>query len=160
MTSVRHLAITRRAATSADIPFLRSLYADAHLELAVLPTDTRFVLIDMQFRAQRRQHAQAHPHASHEVLLADGKGVGRLVVDRSCEPIRIVDITVALSHRREGIAGDALAAVVREADEAGRRIELTVWARNTAATTLVTHAGFVEVADEGGYVTFERTPAA
>ncbi len=160
MTSVRRqMAITRRPATPADKPLLRSLFADAHLELTALPTDTRFVLVDMQFRAQRRQYAAAHPHATNEILSADDRPVGRVLVDDSGERTRVVDISIALSHRRLGIAGDVLAEVVRSAATAHRLVEVTVWSGNGAAVALIEHAGFAPVADQAGYVTYVRAPA-
>ena len=159
MTSVqRHSAITRRPATPADKPLLRSLFADSHLELAVLPTDTRFVLIDMQFRAQRRMYATTHPNAVNEILVVDDKPVGRLLVDDTGAVTHILDITIALGHRRLGVAGALLADVLGAADADHRHCRLTVWVGNTAAVTLVEHAGFTPVADQGGYVTYERAP--
>jgi ribosomal protein S18 acetylase RimI-like enzyme len=159
MTSVqRQLAITRRPATPADKPLLRSLFADAHLELTALPTDTRFVLIDMQFRAQRHTYATAHPNAANEIVVADDKPVGRVLVDHSGEITRVVDISVSLGYRRLGIAGGVLAEIVHGADAANRHIELTVWSGNRPAVALVENAGFAPVADEAGYVTFDRAP--
>lgn len=159
MTSVRgQLAVARRTATAADIPFLRSLFADAHLELTVLPTDTRFVLIDMQFRAQRRQHAAKHPGAAHEILGVNGTDVGRLLVDRSADTIHVIDVSITLGRRREGIAGDVLGEIAREGDDAGRRVDLTVWSGNVAAVALVEAAGFVADRYDAGYVTYTRVP--
>ena len=159
MTSVqRQSAITRRPATPADKPLLRSLFADAHLELTALPTDTRFVLLDMQFRAQRRTFAAAHPNAINQIVVVDDKPVGRVLVDETGEITRVVDISVALGHRRLGIAGGVLAEIVGAADAAHRSIQLTVWSGNRAAVALVERAGFRQVADEAGYVTFERAP--
>ncbi|HEY2296819.1 MAG TPA: GNAT family protein [Jatrophihabitans sp.] len=159
MTSVRgRVGVSRRSATPADIPFLRALFADAHLELTCLPTDTRFVLVDMQFRAQRRQHAANHPHATHEIVLAEGSDAGRLLVDRSSEPIRLVDVSIALGHRRTGIAASILADLTTEADSAHRSLETTVWSGNTAAVALVEHNGFVAGKNEAGYVTYARAP--
>jgi RimJ/RimL family protein N-acetyltransferase len=161
MTSVgRRTAITRRPATPADKPLLRSLFADAHLELAALPTDTRFVLLDMQFRAQRRRHAAAHPNACNEIVVVDDRPVGSVVVDHSGEITRIVDISVALGHRGQGIAGVVLAEIVRIADAAHRHIEMTVWSGNRAAVALVEHAGFEPITDHAGYVTYDHAPAA
>jgi GNAT superfamily N-acetyltransferase len=159
MTSVRgRVGVSRRTATPADIPFLRALFADAHLELACLPTDTRFVLVDMQFRAQRRQHATSYPHAAHDIVLAEGSEAGRVIVDRSSEPIRLVDVSVALGRRRTGIAASILAELAAEADSAQRSIEATVWSGNTAAVALVEHYGFVAGTNEAGYVTYARAP--
>jgi hypothetical protein len=82
-SAVRRLTVVdRRRATAGDIALLRNLFADAHVELAVLPPDTRFVLVDMQFRAQRRQHTAQYPTAQHDILLVDGTEVGRLLIDR------------------------------------------------------------------------------
>ena len=159
MTSVRgRVGVTRRAAAPADIPFLRALFADAHLELACLPTDTRFVLVDMQFRAQRKQHAATYPRASHEILIADGNAAGRVLIDRSADPIRVVDVSIALGHRRIGIAAGIFADLADEADRAQRAVEAIVWSGNTAAVALVEGNGFVAGTDAAGYVTYVRTP--
>jgi ribosomal protein S18 acetylase RimI-like enzyme len=142
----------------ADIALLRNLFADAHVELAVLPPDTRFVLVDMQFRAQRRQQETQYPTAQHEILLVDGVEVGRVLVDRSAGECHIVDITVGLGHRREGIAGTVLAELVDTAAAAGQRVWLTVWAGNTAARALSDEVGLRLAAgssEADGYLTLE-----
>ncbi|HEY8300982.1 MAG TPA: GNAT family N-acetyltransferase [Jatrophihabitans sp.] len=161
MTTVRRdVAVTRRPATPDDIALLRSLFADAHLELACLPCDTRFVLVDMKFRARRRELAAGHPDATDQIILAGTAEAGRVLVDRAGEAIHIVDITVALGHRGNGIAHEVMVDLVREADETGRRIEVTAWSGNTAAVTLAEHAGFAAIRDEAGYVTYRREPRA
>ena len=113
----------------------------------------------MQFRAQRRRYAATHPNALNEILVVDDKPVGSVLVDHSGEVTRIVEISVALGHRRRGIAGDVLAEIVQVADAAHRHIELTVWSGNRAAVALVENAGFAPVTDHAGYVTYDRAPA-
>jgi hypothetical protein len=159
MTSVRRdVAVTRRPATAADIPLLRSLFADAHLELACLPTDTRFVLVDMKFRAHRRSLAANHPLATDQIIVVDGVDAGRVLVDRTGDCTHIVDITIGLGHRRTGVAHEVMGELVREADASGRRLEVNAWSGNTAAVALAAGAGFAAASDEGGYVTFRREP--
>jgi RimJ/RimL family protein N-acetyltransferase len=155
-SAVRRLtAVERRPATGGDIALLRNLFADAHVELAVLPPDTRFVLVDMQFRAQRRQHAAQYPAARHDILLVDGTEVGRVLVDRSQGVCRIIDITVALGHRREGIATTVLAELVDEAAAAGEQVRLTIWSGNVAARRLCERVGLRVIADDDGYLTMQ-----
>ena len=121
--AVRHrVAVQRRAATPADLPLLRSLFADSRMELAALSADSRFVLVDMQFRAQRREIDTHFPDAEHDILVLDGTDVGRVVVDRSGPDVRVVDITVALGHRRQAIASSVLAEIADEARAAGREV--------------------------------------
>jgi GNAT superfamily N-acetyltransferase len=120
----RRIAVQRRTATSADLPLLRSLFADSRMELATLSADSRFVLVDMQFRAQRRALDTRFPDAEHDILVVGGTDVGRVVIDRSGPDVRVVDITVALGHRRQGIASAVLAEIADEARAAGREVSL------------------------------------
>jgi ribosomal protein S18 acetylase RimI-like enzyme len=151
----RRTAVERRPATPRDIALLRGFYADAHIELTVLPPDTRFVLIDMQFRAQRRQHTAQFPDAQHDILVVNGVEVGRVLVDRSQGGCHIIDISVSLGHRRAGIATTVLTEIVDEAAAAGQRVWLTIWAGNAAARQLCERAGLAVSSDADGYLTME-----
>jgi ribosomal protein S18 acetylase RimI-like enzyme len=152
--------VQRRPATTGDIPLLRDLFADARVELSVLPPDTRDVIVDMQFRAQRRAQAAQHPAADHDIVMADGVVVGQVVVDHSGEAAHVVDLSIGLSHRREGIAMSVLCEIADAARAAGQRVWLTVWSGNAAARGLCERAGFRVCAEEGGYVTMERKVTA
>ena len=156
-SSQRRTAIARRPATARDIALLRNLFADAHIELTVLPPDTRFVLIDMQFRAQRRQHTAQYPHAQHDILIIDGADVGRVLIDRSRDDCHVVDISVGLGHRRAGIAATVLAELIDEAAANGQRLWLTIWAGNVAARALCERAGLTVSSVADGYLTMERS---
>jgi RimJ/RimL family protein N-acetyltransferase len=161
MTTVEgRVAVSRRPVNAADIPLLRNLFADAHLELTVLPCDTRFVLIDMQFRAQRRQYAAKYPSAAHDILLVDGVEVGRVVVDHTDDAIQVVDISIGLGHRRAGIAGAVLGGIAREADASALPVKTTVWGGNTAAVALLETAGFRSAGNDAGFVSYVRGSGA
>lgn len=151
----RSVVVDRRPVVPDDLPLLRTLFADAHVELSVLPPDTRFVLIDMQFRAERRRHADRYPQAVHEILLRDGREVGRIVVDRSGSDWQLVDLTVSLGHRREGIAAAVLAETIASAHADGHRLRLTAWSANQPARALCARAGMSVAAEADGYVTME-----
>ena len=116
--------------------------------------------MDMKFRAKRRQLAANHPDATDQIIVVGETEAGRVLVDRAEDLIRIVDITVALGHRGNGVAHEVVAGLVDEADATGRHIEVTAWSGNAAAVTLVEHAGFAAVRDEAGYVTYRREPRA
>jgi RimJ/RimL family protein N-acetyltransferase len=157
----QRVAIGRRPASAADLPLLRQLFGDARMELAVLPADTRFVLLDMQFRAQRRQHAAQHPHAQHDILVVDGVDAGQVLIDRSADAVHIVDVTVGLGHRRQGIATAVLTETVDQARAARQRAWLNIWSGNAAAREVCERAGLEPACEEGGYLRMERavTPA-
>lgn len=157
MTAVAGLTgLTTRPACAADIPLLRDLYADAHVELAVLPPDSRFVLVDMQFRAERRRTLARYPQAVDEILTLDDVAVGRLLVDRSADAVHVLDLTVSLGRRRRGIGGAALEAVLAEAADCGKAVRLTLWCGNTTAIEMCRRRGFVPDDEGDGFVTLAR----
>jgi ribosomal protein S18 acetylase RimI-like enzyme len=150
------VAVERRPATAADTPLLRELYADSRPELTVLPMDSRLVLVDMQFRAQRRRHATQFPDHEQHVLTARGADVGQVLVDRRPGELHILDIVVDLGHRRQGIAAAVLAELVDEALIRNERIWTSFWAGNTGAFRLFEGAGFAVVDEADGHLTMAR----
>ena len=155
----RAATVTLRAAGPADEELLRQLFAEARPELALLPAQTRDVLLDMQFRAQQRQYTANYPHARHEIIVADGTDVGQLVIDDAAD-IRIIDVTVRHSHRSRGIGSTILRDVITEASASGRPVRLSVWAGNTGAQRLYARLGFVRIedaaTDDTGYLQMRR----
>jgi ribosomal protein S18 acetylase RimI-like enzyme len=146
--------LSRRAVAPHDDPYLRALFAESRDDLLLLPSGVREPLIDMQFEAQRRQIAAAHPDAVHEVLVVDGADVGRLVVAQSADAAHIVDITIARASRRQGIATAVLQELI--AAVSNRAITLRVWSANTSARRLYEQVGFVPRHTDAGYVAMER----
>lgn len=155
--------ILRRPARAADDSYLRQLFAESRDELLALPPDLRASLLDLQYRGQARQFAADHPAATREILVADGVDSGVLVLDRDAEHTHILDITIARSARRQGIASSALRAVIDEAGE--RAVTLFVWSENLAARSLYERLGFVvsvgsdSASDTAeGHLSMERRP--
>ncbi|MCW2855302.1 MAG: hypothetical protein JWR52_917 [Marmoricola sp.] len=139
--------VARRPATAADEPCLRALFAESRDDLALLPPDAREQLIDMQFVAQRAQQLVTHPHASNEILVVEGRDVGRLML-AGCH---VVDITVGREYRRRGIATAVLGQVISR--NSPRATTLQVWSANEAACALYAGLGFEPSNDEMGYIT-------
>lgn len=153
----RSLRLTRRPATPGDRDYLRQLFAESRDDLLLLPPETRGALIDLQYRGQCRQVAADHPHATSEVLVADGADAGRLILDRAAGRLHVVDIVVARAHRRRGIASATLRNVISEAD--GRPVSLSVWSGNVIARSLYEQLGFSAVTSsdsETGHIHMEH----
>jgi ribosomal protein S18 acetylase RimI-like enzyme len=153
----RCTTVALRAATAADEPYLRRLFATSRPDLAILPADVRDALIDLQYRAQRAEFSWRYPAAEYDVVVADGADAGLLVVDRGETAVRVVDLVVDERHRRRGIAAAALQRVI---DEAGRLpVRLSVWSANPAALALYERLGFEPTGAPvtAGYVAMERS---
>jgi ribosomal protein S18 acetylase RimI-like enzyme len=157
--STRIVTIDRRPAESRDDELLRELFAESRPDFDLIPREMRSSILDLQVRAQRSQYAATYPDATDEVLVADGLDVGRLVLDRGRDAVRIVDIAVRSSHRGEGIASSVLRDVIDDADRLGVPACLSVWAANIGARRLYERLGFTVVDDSDGYLEMQRRAA-
>jgi ribosomal protein S18 acetylase RimI-like enzyme len=112
------------------------LFESTHPDLAGLPK----ALVEMQIRAQRAQYAASYPSASREIVLIDNVPAGNLVLDRSPEEIRVVDVGLLPEFRGRGIGSSLISDLIKE----GKPIRLNV-AIGNPAHRLYQRLGFVEV---------------
>ena len=130
-------------------------------ELALLPWDVREkeTFLRMQFAARDRGHREAHPQASRDVVLVDGRPGGRLDVDRCHDPIEVIDVALLPPLRGRGIGTALLRAVLAEADGDGRSVQLHV-GRTNPAQRLYRRLGFELAGDDGVYLRLIRGPGS
>jgi len=144
--------ITLRPVTESDHEFLLAVYATTRAEeLARVPwtAEQKDAFVRMQFAAQKRHYAAEYPHASHEVISADGTPVGRLYLDRDASRLHILDITVLPQHRNAGIGSFLLGRLLKEA--AGSSKSVSIYVENfNPSLRLFKRLGF-EVVEEHGF---------
>lgn len=154
---------TLRPATPQDRPFLARLYASTREEeLAAVPftPEQRAAFLAQQFDAQSRHYATAYHDASFDVVEVDGRAAGRLIVARSADELRIVDVALLPEHRGRGLGERILRPVLAEADVRRARTTLHVEPHNRAQR-LYGRLGFRPVGpQDGAHVLLERRPAA
>jgi ribosomal protein S18 acetylase RimI-like enzyme len=86
----------------------------------------------MQYDAQRRSYRMQLPDAKYWVIRCDGSAVGRLIIDRTAEEIHVVDIALLPEFRKRGIGSTLMAAIIKEASQAGKTVRLHVERFNPA----------------------------
>jgi GNAT superfamily N-acetyltransferase len=148
--------LERRPAVAADEAFLRELYATTRPELAGWDDAARETIVDLQLRAQRREWEAAYPGSTDEVLLLDGRPVGRLWVAWLADACVVVDIVLLPEHRRAGVGTRVLGEVLAEADARGVPARLTAHRTNAAALAFYSRLGFAERGGDEVRVTLER----
>ena len=124
-----NLSVQLRAVEPEDEPFLLNVYSSARAdELALVPwtDEQRQAFVEMQFAAQQKHYASEYPNASHDIILADSRPVGRLYVARLNEEIRIVDITVLAQERSRGIGTYLIEKLLDEAALTARFVSVYV----------------------------------
>ena len=109
--------------------------------------------VDLQARA----FAQMYPTADWQVVVCDGQPVGRVVVDRSSDAIRLVDIALLPGYRNAGIGSELLRRLLDEAAAAGKLVILHV-ARSNRARALYQRLGFAISTRDEVYLEMQWRP--
>lgn len=153
-------AVERRTAAETDEPFLRDLYASTRPEVADWPDEPREAFLAHQFEAQRTGWSTTFPGSRHEVLLLDGRPIGRVWIDWSATDCLIVDLALLPEHRRQGIGTELVAELVAEADKAGVPVRVHVERMNTPSLAFWTRLGFQEIGGDALFVEIQRPPSS
>jgi GNAT superfamily N-acetyltransferase len=150
------LTLERRPAVADDEAFLRALYATTRSDLADWDDEAREGFVDLQLRAQRREWEATYPGSTEEVLLLDGRPVGRLWVAWLPGACVLVDMILRPEHRRSGLGTRVVGEVLAEADRRGVPACVTVERTNAPSLAFCSRLGFAETGGDEVYVTLER----
>lgn len=146
----------------ADRPFLLELYAELRapdVQALGLRGAAADAFVAQQFDAQSSAYAQ-YPGLASQLILDGGGPVGRLLVARWEDELRIVDVAITAAARGRGIGTLLLEQVQREAH--GRGIPATIHVeRFNPAWRLYARLGFelAEEREDGVYVLLRSAPA-
>jgi ribosomal protein S18 acetylase RimI-like enzyme len=153
-------AVSVRAATPADRPFLCSLYVATRAEeFASLGWDGETLegFLRMQFEVQDRAYRDAHPDAAAAVVLVDGQPAGRLYVDRRADTIHVIDVALLPAYRGRGIGTGLLVDLLAEGEQTGRRVTLSA-VRSGRAIGLYQRLGFSVTGGDEIYANLDWAP--
>lgn len=154
------LSVPLRPASANDEAFLRELFACSRSEgeqalFASHPSGA--LLLAMQFDARRRTYHDRFPSAEDYIVLGtEGQSVGRLLLSRQAEELRLVDIALIPTARGQGRGTTLLRWVQQQSHDARVAVRLTV-ANGSAATRLYKRLGFYSVGSTDTDVELEWT---
>ena len=151
--------ITLRPVGPDDTQFLMEVYGSTRAdELALTPwtTEQRQAFIQHQFTAQQAHYSQNYPNASHDVILADGRQVGRLYVARLEREIRIIDLTLLPHERNVGIGTYLIRQLLAEAGRTKQSVRIWVEDFNPSLR-LFERLGFSRSEQQGIHLLMEWT---
>ena len=122
-------SVTLRPVRPEDADFLLEVYASTRsAEMALVPWDAaqKEAFVRMQCTAQQQHYASRYPQANHDIILVDGRPVGRLYVARNEDKVHILDITILPQYRNAGIGTSILRSLMDEAAQAGKPLSIYV----------------------------------
>jgi len=145
-----------------DRPFRFRLFCDSRSdEWERLPLDAaiREQLMRLQFEAQIASYRSQFPAARFDIVELADEPIGRIVVDRPGNMLRLVDLVLAPRYRNRGIGTAILAALIDEAQGVRLPVRLAVAVGNEKALRLYRRLGFVPIGTAGMHVELERRPS-
>ena len=139
-----------RPVGKADQEFLDELYFASREDLHQAVPDAALLrqLIAMQHATYQAGLQENFPDAEYWVLQQEGRPIGRAVVHRSPEDLRLLDLAVVPSARRAGAAKAVVRALQAAASSCKLPLTLAVGKANHPACNLYLGLGFtVQSAD-------------
>ena len=155
------LSVTLRPVGPDDHEFLVEVYGSTRAEeLALVPwtSEQREVFIRSQFAAQQEHYAKKYPAASHDIIVAGDRQVGRLYVARLDHEIRIVDVTLLPGERNAGLGTYLIKQLLAEAERTGRAVRIYVEEFNPSLH-LFERLGFSPSEQQGIHLLMQWNPS-
>jgi ribosomal protein S18 acetylase RimI-like enzyme len=140
--------ITVRDERLQDEPFLYELYASrrqAEMDALGWPLEFRNTFLNQQFRASQGYHT-AFPEAEFQIVLLNGVNAGRLIINRTREELRVVDLALLPQFRNAGVGTSLLQKLFGEASATRKPVRLKV-DRGSRAERLYQRLGFIKISE-------------
>lgn len=151
--------VTLRSVVAADEALLLEIYASTRAEeMAMVPwtREQQEAFVTMQFAAQQEHYKKLQPEANHDIIMLNGRPVGRLYVARTSDKIEIMDITVLPRERNAGVGTTLIKALQ---DEAGPLRPLRIYVESfNPSLRLFERLGFRAVEEQGIHLLMEWVP--
>lgn len=151
MTPADLQSLTQRPECPDDLPLLFELYSSyrqEEMDAIGWPPEVRAAFLKMQFEAQRRGYADMFPKGEFNILLLNGREAGRIVVNRTTDEIRLVDVVLLLEFRNGGIGTRLISVLTHEAAVVRKPLRLHV-VQGTRVARLYERLGFRVIHNTG-----------
>jgi GNAT superfamily N-acetyltransferase len=162
LSSIENIKVTLRLALKDDEDFLFQVYAStraAEMALVNWSSEQKAAFLQMQSTAQLQHYRLNYPKAQYQIIEWDGKPIGRLIVDRSENPVLLMDIALLPEYQKNGVGTALIQDLLAEAAGKNWSLRLHVETFNPAMR-LYSRLGFVKSGEVGIYHEMTWQPQA
>ena len=155
------VSVTLHSAQPEDEPFLFEVYASTRLdEVAAWGWNAaqQQAFLRMQFSAQQRTYPLESLQDDHWIILLNERRIGRIIIFRTDDELRLADIALLPEYRNAGIGTLLIQDLLAEAAAVGKPVRLRVLQSNSAAARLYERLGFVKIGESDSHFQMEWRP--
>ncbi|MFN0112650.1 MAG: GNAT family N-acetyltransferase [Blastocatellia bacterium] len=150
MTPISPDTISLRPAEASDEAFLFELYRNTRAEEMAAwgwPEAQQQAFLSLQFRARNAAYS-TYPNQEHSIIVNTNQPIGRILISRKDDEIRLVDIALLSEVRGQGIGAKLIAELFEQARRENLPVRLHVDKFNRAFR-LYQQLGFQTLEDTG-----------
>jgi RimJ/RimL family protein N-acetyltransferase len=136
----------------------RLFCASRPAQFALLAPEALEQVMTYQFHGQNLNQLARFPQASFDVIELAGEPIGRVVVDRSADGLRLVDLAIVPQWRGRGGGTAIMRALMEEAQAAKIPVRLEVAAPDDPSVRLYLRLGFIPIETAAFYARLEWQP--
>ena len=149
--------LTQRETLPDDEGFLFEIYLSSRGDdLTAMGWDAERSrnFLETQYAAQQRFLKANYPQGEDRVIILDTQPIGRIVVERNDQEIRVADVALLPQYRNSGIGTYLIRELLTEAARLGRPFRTQV-TRSSAALSLFERLGVVKIGETGSHYQME-----
>lgn len=158
-TPSTHVEIRLRPVAPEDEAFLYKIYRSVRGEEVAAwgwGKTQQELFLKLQLKARDQSYLMYYPELDNQIILFRNQPAGRLIVCRTDEDIRLIDIALLPEHRNARIGTSVIADLLAEADETNRLVRLQVEKTNSPALRLYKRLGFSVTSENQTHFQMER----
>jgi ribosomal protein S18 acetylase RimI-like enzyme len=151
------MSFSLRPARPDDEDFLCEVYSSTRreeLDSWGWDATQRDAFLKLQFAGHQAHFTNQFPGADHNIVMAGGRRIGRMVIVRMDQEIRLADIALLPEYRNAGIGTSLIRELLSEGAAAGKPVRLHVTKTNRAQL-LYNRLGFTRIGDTGTHFLME-----
>lgn len=149
--------LIQRETLPDDEAFLFEVYQSSRGDdLTALGWDAERVrnFLETQYAAQQRFLQAGYPQGEDRIIMLDTQPIGRILVERNEQEIRVVDVALLPQYRNSGIGTYLVRELLAEAARLGKPFRAQV-IRSSAAVGLFERLGIVKIGETGSHYQME-----
>lgn len=155
MKDLKTAKIILAPATEADLKFVENVYISTRIdEFAMIGWDEEQLrqFLAMQNNIQKQAYSHQFPDAENLIICLEKEKIGRLIVNRNTNELRLVDISLLPQFQNLGVGTKIIKDLLNEAKEKKLPLTLTVARNNPAAFRLYQKLGFQITGEDEMYI--------